>query len=209
MEKKLVLEKIQKEKVIAIIRANSSEGLLDCARALAEGGLTSIELTMTTPNALRTLEKAAAAFPEFNFGLGTVTDPQTAHAGIQAGARFIVTPTVSPAVIKTCLDWDVPIFGGALTPTEILATWQCGADAVKIFPAETFGPAYLQSIRGPFPKIALLPTGGINIQNAPQFLQAGALAVAAGSSLVDNKAYDAKDWKTITARAKQFCAAVA
>ncbi len=209
MKKDAVLAKIKSEKVIALIRADSSDGLLDCARALAAGGLTSIELTMTTPGAIGMVKQATAALPDFVFGLGTVLDAATVREGVAAGARFIVTPAFRPEVIAECRKLGVPIFGGALTPTEIINTWEAGVDAVKIFPAEFFGAAYIKSIRGPFPNIPLVPTGGVNAENVGEFLKAGAYATAAGSSLVDAKTLKEKNWAVITARAKAFATAVA
>jgi 2-dehydro-3-deoxyphosphogluconate aldolase/(4S)-4-hydroxy-2-oxoglutarate aldolase len=209
MNKAAVLAKISAEKVIALIRADSPDGLLDCAQALAAGGLTSIELTMTTPGAIPMLAKASVALPDFLFGLGTVLDAETARAGIAAGARFIVTPAFRPEVIRQCRESGVPVFSGALTPTEIVNTWDAGADAVKIFPAEFFGPAYIKSVKAPLPHIPLLPTGGVNADNVGEFLKAGAWATAAGSSLVDAKSLKEKNWPAITARAKAFAAAVA
>jgi 2-dehydro-3-deoxyphosphogluconate aldolase/(4S)-4-hydroxy-2-oxoglutarate aldolase len=209
MKKDAVLGKIKRERVIALIRADSPDGLLDCAKALADGGLTSIELTMTTPGAIAMLEKATAQLPDFVFGLGTVLDAETARAGILAGARFLVTPAVRPDVVAMARRYGVPVLCGALTPTEILAAWEAGADAVKIFPAEFFGPAYIKSIKAPLPQIDLVPTGGVNPENVGEFLRAGAFATAAGSSLVDAKSLKDKAWTVITGRAKAFAAAVA
>jgi 2-dehydro-3-deoxyphosphogluconate aldolase/(4S)-4-hydroxy-2-oxoglutarate aldolase len=209
MKKEAILSKLRTEKVVALIRAESPDGLLDCAKALAEGGLTSIELTMTTPGAIRMLEKASAELPEFLFGLGTVLDAETARAGILAGAKFIVTPALRPDVITLCRRYSVPVFSGAFTPTEIVNAWEAGADAAKVFPAEFFGPAYIKSIKAPLPHIELLPTGGVNAENVGEFLKAGAFATAAGSSLVEAKALKEKNWAAITARARAFAAAVA
>lgn len=209
MNKDAVLAKIKAERVIALIRADSPDGLLDCAKALAAGGLTSIELTMTTPGAIPMLEKAVKELPEFLFGLGTVLDAETARLGILAGAKFVVTPALRPEVIATARRYSVPVFCGALTPTEIVQAWEAGADAVKVFPAEFFGPAYIKSVKAPLPQIDLVPTGGVNPQNVGEFLKAGALAAAAGSSLVEAKALKAKHWAAITANAKAFAAAVA
>jgi 2-dehydro-3-deoxyphosphogluconate aldolase/(4S)-4-hydroxy-2-oxoglutarate aldolase len=209
MKKDAILAKIKAEKVVALIRADSPDGLIDCAKAMADGGLTSIELTMTTPGAIRVLEKATAELPNFLFGLGTVLDAETARMGILSGARFIVTPAFQPEVITMAKRYSIPIFSGALTPTEALNTWQAGADAVKIFPAEFFGPAYIKSLKAPFPQIEFVPTGGVNAENLGEFLKAGAMAVAAGSSLVDGKALKEKNWAAITAKAKAFVAAVA
>ena len=209
MKKEAVLAKIRTEKVVAIIRADSPNGLLDCARALAAGGLTSIELTMTTPGAIPMLEKATAELPDFLFGLGTVLDAETARAGILAGAKFIVTPALRPAVITLCRRYSVPVFAGALTPTEIVAAWEAGADAVKVFPAEFFGPAYIKSVKAPLPHIELVPTGGVTPETIGEFLKAGAMAGAAGSALVDGKALKEKNWAVITAKAQAFVKAVA
>ena len=209
MNKEAVLSKIRAEKVVALIRADNSDGLLDCAKALADGGLTSIELTMTTPGAIRMLEKATAELPNFIFGLGTVLDAETARMGILAGATFIVTPALRPDVITMCRRYSIPVFCGAFTPTEIVNAWEAGADAAKIFPAEFFGPSYIKSIKGPLPHIEMVPTGGVNAENVGDFLKAGAMATAAGSSLVDAKSLKEKNWAAITAKAKAFVAAVA
>jgi 2-dehydro-3-deoxyphosphogluconate aldolase/(4S)-4-hydroxy-2-oxoglutarate aldolase len=209
MNKAAILQKLSDEKVIALIRADNPSGLLDCARALAEGGLTSIELTMTTPGAIRLLEKATAEMPEFLFGLGTVLDAETARAGILAGARFIVTPALRPDVIKLCQRYSVPVFSGALTPTEVVSAWESGADAAKIFPAEFFGPAYIKSLKAPLPQVEFVPTGGVTAENVGDFIRAGAFATAAGSSLVEAKAFKEKNWAAVTAKARVFVAAVA
>jgi 2-dehydro-3-deoxyphosphogluconate aldolase/(4S)-4-hydroxy-2-oxoglutarate aldolase len=209
MNKAAILQKLSDEKVIALIRADNPSGLLDCARALAEGGLTSIELTMTTPGAIRLLEKATAEMPEFLFGLGTVLDAETARAGILAGARFIVTPALRPDVIKLCQRYSVPVFSGALTPTEVVSAWESGADAAKIFPAEFFGPAYIKSLKAPLPQVEFVPTGGVTAENVGDFIRAGAFATAAGSSLVEAKAFKEKNWAAVTAKARAFVAAVA
>jgi len=209
MKKTAILHKLNTEKVIALIRADSPDGLLDCAKALAEGGLTSIELTMTTPGALRMLEKATADLPDFLFGLGTVLDAETARAGILSGARFIVTPALRPDVIKVCQRYSVPIFCGAFTPTEVVNAWECGADAAKIFPAEFFGPSYIKSLKAPLPQVEFVPTGGVTADNVGDFIKAGAFATAAGSSLVEAKAFKERNWAAITAKAQAFVKAVA
>jgi 2-dehydro-3-deoxyphosphogluconate aldolase/(4S)-4-hydroxy-2-oxoglutarate aldolase len=209
MKKDAVLAKIKSEKVVALIRADNPDGLLDCAKAMAAGGLTSIELTMTTPGAIRMLEKATVELPDFIFGLGTVLDAETARMGILAGARFVVTPALRPEVITMCRRYSIPIFCGALTPTEALNAWEAGADAVKIFPAEFFGPAYIKSLKAPLPHIDFVPTGGVTPENVGEFLKAGATATAAGSSLVDAKSLKEKNWAVITAKAQAFVTAVA
>lgn len=207
MTKTDILQRLRSEKVIALIRANSSESLLDCARALAAGGLTCIELTMTTPNAIELCAQVSRELPQVLLGLGTVLDADTAKKGIAAGAKFIVTPAVRPTVIAACKEAGVPVLGGALTPTEVYTSWELGVDVVKIFPAEYFGPAYIKSIKAPFPKIELMPTGGVTPETVGDFLKAGAFATAAGSALVSPAALKSGDWAAITARAKDFVAA--
>ena len=204
MTKTEILQRIRAEKVIALIRADSSASLLDCARALSAGGLNCIELTMTTPNAIECCAQVAKELPDVLLGLGTVLDAATARQGIAAGAKFIVTPAVRPAVIAVCKELNVPILSGALTPTEAYTAHELGADVIKIFPAEFFGPAYIKSLKGPFPQLEFMPTGGVTPETVGDFLKAGAFATAAGSALVSPVALKAKDWPAITARAKQF-----
>ena len=207
MNKSAILARLKSEKVIALIRADSSASLLDCARALSAGGLNCIELTMTTPGAIELCAQVARELPQVLLGLGTVLDAETARRGIAAGAKFIVTPCVRPEVIKACRELDVPVLGGALTPTEVYTSWELGVDVVKIFPAEYFGPAYIKSVKAPFPKIEVMPTGGVTPETVSEFLKNGAFATAAGSALVSPAALKAKDWPAITARAREFVAA--
>jgi 2-dehydro-3-deoxyphosphogluconate aldolase/(4S)-4-hydroxy-2-oxoglutarate aldolase len=209
MAKSETLKRIHLEMVIALIRADSSESLLDCARALSAGGLNVIELTMTTPGALDLLAEVSRKLPGVMLGLGTVLDAATARAGVAAGAQFIVTPALRPEVIGACGELGVPVLSGALTPTEIATAADLGADVIKIFPAEFFGPAYIKSLRAVFPKIQLLPTGGVTVKTIGDFLRAGAFATAAGSALLDPAVLKARDWPAITSRAREFVAAAA
>lgn len=207
MSKQDVLNRIKSEKVIALIRADGPDSLLDCARALAAGGLSCIELTMTTPGALDLCAKVSKELPNVLLGLGTVLDAETARKGIANGAKFIVTPAVRPEVIKVCKEAGVPILGGSLTPTEIYTSWELGVDVIKIFPAEFFGPAYIKSVKAPFPKIEVMPTGGVTPETVGEFLKNGAFATAAGSALVNPTALKNKDWAAITKRAQEFVTA--
>lgn len=209
MTKPETLAHLRAAKVIALVRAEHSAGLPDCARALFAGGITCLELTMTTPGTLDICAEVARALPRLVVGIGTVLDEETVPRAAAAGARFIVTPCVRPAVIGAARTADLPILGGALTPTEVMASWEAGADVVKVFPAEYFGPAYIRSLKGPFPNIELVPTGGVTPETVGDFLRAGAFATAAGSSLVPAAALRARDWAAITARAAQFVAAAA
>lgn len=208
MNKSDVLARIKQEKVIALIRADGPGSLIDCARALAAGGLTVIELTMTTPGAVSVLAQAARELPHVTFGMGTVLDPQTAADAQAAGAKFIVTPCVRPAVLAACKERGLAVLGGALTPTEAYTSFELGADVIKIFPAEFFGPAYIKSIKAPFPQLNVMPTGGVTPETVGDFLKAGAYATAAGSALVQPTALKAKDWSAITKRAQEFVTAV-
>lgn len=209
MAKAEILNRIRSQKVVALIRADSQDSLLECARALLAGGLGIIELTMTTPNAIAVLAKVSRELPEITLGLGTVLDAGVAAEGIAAGAKFIVTPCVRPEVIAACRRLDVPILAGALTPSEVVSSTEMGADVIKIFPAEFFGPAYIKSLKGPFPQTEFLPTGGVTPQTVGEFLRAGAFATAAGSSLIAPAALKARDWPQITARAREFVEAAA
>lgn len=209
MGKSDTLGRIKNERVIALIRAESSASLIDCARALSEGGLNVIELTMTTPGAIDLVAQVSEKLPQVMLGLGTVLDAATARAGVAAGAKFIVTPALRPEVIEACRQLGVPVLSGALTPTEIASAADLGADVIKIFPAEFFGPAYIKSLRAVFPRLQFVPTGGVTVKTVVDFLRAGAFATAAGSSLVDPAALKACDWAAITARAREFVAAAA
>lgn len=209
MSKSAVLARLKSEKVIALIRADNSASLLDCARALSAGGLNCIELTMTTPGALELCAQVARELPQVLLGLGTVLDAETARRGIAAGAKFIVTPAVRPTVIAVCKELDVPILSGALTPTEAYTAHELGADVIKVFPAEYFGPAYIKSLKAPFPNLEFMPTGGVTPETVGDFLKAGAFATAAGSALVSPAALKARDWPAVTARAREFVAAAA
>jgi 2-dehydro-3-deoxyphosphogluconate aldolase/(4S)-4-hydroxy-2-oxoglutarate aldolase len=202
-----VLASIRAERVIALIRADSSAGLLDCAAALSEGGLNCIELTMTTPGAIEMTAEVARRMPHLVLGLGTVLDAGIARAGIAAGAQFVVTPIVRPDVVRACREAGVPVLCGAYSPTEIHTAWELGADVVKIFPADTLGPAYLKGVKAVFPKIELMPTGGVTPETVGDFLRAGAFATAAGSSLVPAAVFKTSSWPVVTARARLFAAA--
>lgn len=203
------LQRIKSEKVIALIRADGPDHLLECAQALSAGGIRIIELTMTTPDAIEVLATVSRELPEVMFGLGTVLDEATVAKGLSAGAHFIVTPAVKPDIIAACKRLQVPILAGALTPTEVAHAWDLGADVIKIFPAEFFGPAYIRSLKGPFPGIKFLPTGGVTPGTLGAYLKAGAFAAAAGSALVSPGSLKARDWPAITARAREFTEAAA
>jgi 2-dehydro-3-deoxyphosphogluconate aldolase/(4S)-4-hydroxy-2-oxoglutarate aldolase len=209
MDKSRQCERIREAGVVAIIRARTSDDLIEAAEAIGEGGLTAIEVTMTTPGALGIIGEATRRFGErFIIGAGTVLDPETARAAILAGAEFIVSPTLNRRTIELCRRYSKVVMPGCFTPTEILTAWEWGADFVKVFPAEVGGPSYIKAVLAPLPQIALIPTGGVTPETTGPFLKAGAVAVAAGGSLVSQKILDEKDFPELTRRARQFREAV-
>lgn len=176
------LAELQAAPLVAILRRPRVD-IGVCAGALLGAGVRFIEVTIDSPGALPFLETAAKDFKGALFGAGTVTVPDLAEKAIQAGARFLVTPNFNPEVIKVARSHRIPIFSGAMTPTEIFSAYQAGAEVIKVFPAATLGSAYFKELRGPFPEIPLMATGGINLDNAPDFFAAGATALGVGSSL--------------------------
>ncbi len=195
--------------VVAIVRFDRSEELVQVAQAIRKGGVRAVEFTMTTPNALTIIECAAREFGEdVLLGAGTVLDPETARAAILAGAQFIVAPTLNPRVIELAHRYSKAVIPGAFTPTEILNAWEMGADFVKVFPAEFGGPEYFKAIRAPLPQVKLIPVGGVSLETAGPFIKAGASALAVGSNLVKKSAIAAKRFDELTDLARQFVEAV-
>jgi 2-dehydro-3-deoxyphosphogluconate aldolase/(4S)-4-hydroxy-2-oxoglutarate aldolase len=183
-----LLQHILDTGIVAVVRAPSADGLVDVIRALAAGGITVAEVTLTVPNALDVVREAKSALGErITLGAGTVLDAETCRAAILAGAEFIVSPTVNLDVIRVCKRYDKVVMPGALSPTEILTAWEAGADIVKVFPAEVVGPAFFKAMRGPLPQVRLMPTGGVDLNTAVDFLKAGACCLGIGSQLVDPK----------------------
>ncbi len=202
-----MLEKIEAAGVVAAIRADSSEKLLDVAKALEAGGAQFIEVTMNTPNALKGIELLANTMGDrVGVGVGTVLDPETCRMAILAGAEYIVTPTLNLQVIAMAKRYSKPIFPGAFTPTEIVTAWEAGADIVKIFPADSVGPGYLKAIHGPLPHIKLMPVGGVSVENCGEFIKAGAAAVTAASCIAPKKDIAAGNWDVITGLAARMIA---
>lgn len=203
MKKDAALDVILSSKVIAVIRMSDTEKLARVVEAVKAGGVKAIEITMTTPFALEiiaTMAKKKA--PDVLVGAGTVLDPETAVQAIHAGADFIVSPVTVPAMITVCRRYDTLVAPGAFSPTEILNAWQSGADIVKVFPATSVGPKYFKDILGPLPQVRLMPTGGVSLENARDFIAAGACCVAIGTALLDKKAIEAGNWDILTQKAK-------
>ncbi|WCK56570.1 bifunctional 4-hydroxy-2-oxoglutarate aldolase/2-dehydro-3-deoxy-phosphogluconate aldolase [Aneurinibacillus sp. Ricciae_BoGa-3] len=182
------LELIKENGVVAIIRGAKPENILPIARALRDGGVKTLEITVETPKVLSLIEQVSSEMgDEVIVGAGTVLDPETARATIMAGAKFVFSPTVNIETIRMTKRYGVISIPGALTPTEILTAYENGADVIKVFPAHVFGPGYLKDIKGPLPHIPLMPTGGINLENLAAYIGAGAVAVGIGSNLVNTK----------------------
>jgi 2-dehydro-3-deoxyphosphogluconate aldolase / (4S)-4-hydroxy-2-oxoglutarate aldolase len=196
--------------VIAVIRADSSEQLVNVCRALASGGVRACEITMTTPGGLAAIAAASHALgADAIIGAGSVLDAATARAAILAGARFIFSPVLSVEVIEMAHRYDCVAVPGALSPTEIFRAWSAGADVVKVFPANHFGPQYLKDIHGPLPQVKLTPTGGVDLNTAADWIRAGAVAVGVGSSLVRKDLLAGGRWDELAALARQYVDAVA
>lgn len=195
--------------LVAVVRAPDPTHLLNVIKALAEGGVCVAEVTLTVPNALDVIRAAKADLGNrVLLGAGTVLDPETARAAILAGAEFLVSPTVNLDVIKLARRYDKLIFPGAFTPTEILTAWEAGADVVKVFPAEVLGPPFFKAMRGPLPQVRLMPTGGVDLNTAGDFLRAGACCLGVGSQLVDPKAVAREDFEFLRGLAWQYTQAV-
>ena len=203
------LKEIQESGIVAVIRKTNVETIIPLARALCEGGVRTLEITVETPGALKVIEKLANELEDAVIGAGTVLDPETARAAIMAGAQFIFSPTVNTDTIKIAKRYNVVNVAGAMTPTEILTAFEHGSDIIKVFPANVLGPEYLKAVHGPLPQIPLMPTGGIDVDNTASYIKAGAVAVGVGSTLVDaSKPVDEAYCQALTAKAKQFVSCV-
>jgi 2-dehydro-3-deoxyphosphogluconate aldolase/(4S)-4-hydroxy-2-oxoglutarate aldolase len=210
MQKNAILSSIINIGVVPIVRTTSAEAAVKAVEAIYRGGIRAAEITMTVPGALKALERVADQFgDQIVLGAGTVLDPETARVCMLAGAQFFVTPSLRIATIEMVKRYSKVILPGALTPTEVLTAWEAGADAVKVFPCGNVGgPKYIKALKGPFPQIEMVPTGGVNLDTTADFLRAGACAVAVGSELVDAKSVAAGDFAIFEERAKQYLAKV-
>lgn len=209
MRKPDIIQRILEPGIVAVIRADSSEQLMQVAEALADGGVTGMEVTMTTPNALQVISDVTKKFGDrILMGVGSVLDPETARAAILAGAEFVVTPVTKPEIIRLCNRYGKPIASGAYTPTEALLGYESGADFIKIFPADQLGPTYIKNLLAPLPMLQIIPTGGVTVETAGSFIAAGCVALAAGSSLVSKDVLKRGDWQALSATAAAFVEAV-
>jgi len=205
MSREETLHEIKSSGVIAVIRMPDSKKLIEIAKAIKKGGVRCIEIAMTTPNAIEVITQVAKDMThDIIIGVGTVLDPETARAAILAGAEYVVSPVLNPEVIKMCKRYSKVAIPGAFTPTEILSAWESGADIVKVFPARSAGSKYFSDIKAPLPQVELMPTGGVSIDNAAEFIKAGACAVAIGSALLDKKAIAEGKYSVLTEKAEKL-----
>ena len=205
-----VLEDLTAGGIVPVIRAESADTAVKIVEALVAGGIRTLEITMTVPDAIGAIKAVSDRFgSSVLLGAGTVTSRALAEGSLDAGAEFLVTPCVVPDVIAVAKERDVAVLPGAMTPTEVFTAWSAGGDIVKIFPASNVGGAsYLKALKGPFPQIPLCPTGGVNLQTIGEFVKAGASAVGVGGELVSKAAIDAGDYGKITELAKQYVSAL-
>ncbi len=205
MKRSEVVSRIIESGVVAVIRMKDTKRLLNVVEAVRQGGVKSIEITMTVPGAVEIIRNISTAVPpDVLLGAGTVVDEETANQVIDAGAAFVVGPVLNLGVVSLCGGRNVAVIPGCYTPTEILTAWNAGADIIKVFPATSLGPKYFKDLMGPFPDIRLMPTGGVTIDNVGEWIAAGACAVGIGSDLLDKKAIDEERYEVLTERAARM-----
>jgi 2-dehydro-3-deoxyphosphogluconate aldolase/(4S)-4-hydroxy-2-oxoglutarate aldolase len=209
MSKETQLRLVLESGIVAVVRSPDSQQLVQVCRALAEGGVTTVEITMTVPDALDVIRAVRRALGDrVLLGAGTILDPETARAALLAGAEYLVAPTVNLDVIRVCQRYGKLVMPGAFTPTEILTAWEAGADIIKVFPAEVLGPPFFKAIRAPLPQIRLMPTGGVDLHTAAAFLEAGACCLGIGSQMVEPKAVADGNFDRIRELAAKYVAIV-
>ena len=206
MSRDSVLETIRKVGLVPVVRAQSAEEALKVVDAIREGGVTVLEITMTVPGAIGVMEQVSRRLgADVVLGAGTVLDAETARACMLAGARFVVSPSLNLATIEICRRYSVPVMPGALTPTEVVTAWQAGADVVKVFPCGAVGGAsYIKALKAPLPQIEMIPTGGVSVKTAADFIKAGALALGVGADLVDTQAIRDGNARVVTEKAREY-----
>lgn len=209
MQKAAVLSALRTLGLVPVLRAESEAQALALADAIAAGGVTTLEVTMTVPGAIKVMRTLAEKRPDILIGAGTVLDPETARMCILEGAQYIVSPALNLATIEMCHRYGIAVLPGALTPTEVVTAWQAGADVIKIFPASAMGGArYLKGLKAPLPQVEMIPTGGVSLASAREFLEAGAFALGVGADLVDPKMIAAGTPGIITENAAKYLAIV-
>lgn len=205
LSKSDAMERVRRHGVVAIMRHTEASLAVEAAEALLAGGVDVVEVTLNTAGAAQMISQLRAHFGgKMLVGAGTVLSPNAVHQAVEAGAQFIVAPNTDLKVIALCARNGVPAFPGAFTPTEVVTAWETGADAVKVFPVSGVGPRYIKDLRGPLPDIPLVPTGGVTAENCADFIKAGAIAVGAGSDLVDKGIVDRREFAELERRAQAF-----
>jgi 2-dehydro-3-deoxyphosphogluconate aldolase / (4S)-4-hydroxy-2-oxoglutarate aldolase len=206
MTKDEVLKQLAAVGVVPVVRAQSADEAMKVMDAIREGGVPVFEITMTVPGAIGVMEELTRRYgSEVLVGAGTVLDPETARACILAGARFVVSPALNLATIEMCRRYSVPVMPGALTPTEVVTAWSAGADVVKVFPCGAVGGAsYIKSLKAPLPQIEMIPTGGVSVKTAADFIKAGSMALGVGADLVDTKAVREGNARMVTEKAREY-----
>ena len=203
MGKEIILEQILKTKVIAVLRVKEADKLKKIIEAIYKGGITAVEITMTVPNAIKLIEKMSEELNKnIVLGVGSVLNKSIAEDAIKAGAKYVVSPVLKKEIIETSHKYNVPAMPGCFTPTEIQTAYEYGADIIKVFPADVVGMAFFKSVLAPLPHLKLMPTGGVNLTNACDWLKAGACAVGIGSALLDKKAIAEENYSVLTQNAK-------
>jgi 2-dehydro-3-deoxyphosphogluconate aldolase/(4S)-4-hydroxy-2-oxoglutarate aldolase len=206
MTKQDVLKKVAEVGLVPVVRAQSADEAMKVVDAIREGGVPVLEITMTVPGAIGLMEQMARRFgADVVLGAGTVLDPETARACILSGAAFVVSPALNRATIEVCRRYSVAVLPGALTPTEVVTAWEAGADVVKIFPCGALGGAsYIKSLKAPLPHVEMIPTGGVSVKTAADFIKAGSLALGVGADLVDTKAIREGNARAVTEKAREY-----
>src|SRR5205809_2261380 len=209
MSKETQLRQVLDCGIVAVVRSSDSQQLVEVARALADGGVTAVEIAMTVPDALDVVRAVRKALGErVLLGAGTILDAETGRVALLAGAEYLVAPTLNLDVVRLCARYDKLVMPGCFTPTEILTAWEAGADVVKVFPADVLGPAFFKAMRGPLPQVRLMPTGGVDLDTAADFLKAGACCLGIGGQLVEPRAVAERDFDRIRNLARQYVAIV-
>jgi 2-dehydro-3-deoxyphosphogluconate aldolase/(4S)-4-hydroxy-2-oxoglutarate aldolase len=205
MRKEQIIAKLREIGLVPVLRAESEEQALGIASAIAAGGVTVLEITMTVPGAIRVMSRLTKERPDILVGAGTVLDAETARMCMLEGAQFVVSPALNLKTIEMCHRYSIPVLPGALTPTEVVTAWQAGADVIKVFPASALGGAkYLKSLKAPLPQVEMIPTGGVSLATAKEFLEAGSFALGVGADRVDTKAMAEGKPEKITESAKKY-----
>jgi 2-dehydro-3-deoxyphosphogluconate aldolase/(4S)-4-hydroxy-2-oxoglutarate aldolase len=209
MTKVDVLARLRTIGLVPVLRADSIQAAMSLATAIAAGGVTVLEVTMTVPGAIQVMRLLAEKRPDILVGAGTVLDPETARMCILEGAKFVVSPALNLRTIEMCQRYSIAVLPGALTPTEIVTAWQAGADVIKVFPASAMGGAkYLKSIKAPLPQVEMVPTGGVSLSTATEFLEAGAFALGVGADLADPRAMSEQQLQLVTETARNYLSVV-